>query len=238
MRYSIIFFILILFSCSSESKKEATTAMETLNCDEETAEAIKKIKSDSVQFVLINEFPRYKDELVEVLSELNIQLVLKTSMHGEGYCQKSIMDSVISQRFGSNFIAQIKNQSDSLFLESNRGSIFPEKQLDERPILAGNTNLNGQEVIIKRLNKNQFSNDSIELKSNIVNAPYFVVSFYVKVDGTSSNATITERNSTDGYGRLENIIMDEINRLNEWTPGNIRNERVSSEVEVAIAINE
>ncbi|WP_375579368.1 hypothetical protein ABWH96_20655 [Marivirga tractuosa] len=238
MRYTITFFILIIFGCSSKPNKEDVVDLEDAICEEEIEQAFKLLKKDTVQYVLINEIPRYERELRQVLSESNIQLELVASMHGEGYCQKSVMDSVINERFGSNYLMLIKNQADSLFLATNRGSVFPEQQLDERPLLATNPNFNGQEEIIKRLNKKTFAKDSIELISNIVNAPYFVVSFIVNKDGESSNAEITERNATDDYMELENVIINEINGLTDWTAGKIRNEIVSSKIEVAIAVND
>ena len=211
--------------------------MEDLICQEETKKAFELLRNDTVQLVLINELPRYEKELIEILNESKIQLVLVASIHDEGYCQKYVMDSAINERFGSNYLTQIKNQADSLFLASNRDSIFPEQQLDERPTLATNPSFNGQGEIIKRLNKKYFVKDSIELISNVVNAPYFVVSFNVNVNGVSSKASITERNSTEDYQELENLIVNEINGLTEWTAGKIRDESVSSRIDVAIAVN-
>lgn len=212
--------------------------LDDMMCNDETKEAIEFIKKDTLQLVLINDFPRYEKELSELLSQANIQLLLIASMHGEGTCLRAVMDSVINERFGSDFRMKIKDKADSLFFVSNKESIFPEQQLDKRPTLASNPDSNGQDEIIKRLNKKYLQLDSIQLRSNIVNAPYFVVRFTVAKDGTSSNAEIVERNSTHNFINLEKIIIDEINSLNEWKAGQIRNESVSSIMDVAIAVNE
>jgi hypothetical protein len=206
-------------------------------CYEETKEATELLNNDTVQLILINEFPPYEKELNKLLTESNVQLRLIASMHGEGSCLRAVMDSVINERFGSDFRTKILNEAGSLFLESNKDSIFQEQQLDKRPTLASNSGVNGQDEIIKRLNSKFSNDDTIELISNIVNSPYFKVKFKVSTDGTSSNAEIIERNSTDDFTELERIIINEINGLTDWTAGQIRNESVSSTIEIAIAVN-
>jgi len=237
MRYIIAFSILtILLGCSSKLEQEETVDSDDLICSYETTIAIELLKNDTLQFILINEFPRYERELNQLLIKSNIQLHLIGSMHGEGYCQKVVMDSVINERYGSEFRIKIENEADSLFLESNRDSIFSGQHLDKRPTLSSNSGANGQDEIIKILNQKHLLNDSLELISNVVEAPYFVVRFTVSKDGTSSNAKITERNSTSNYTYLEGIILNEINGLTNWSAGQIRNESVSSAIDVAIAV--
>lgn len=236
MKELITFLILIFFGCASDSKKEDFIDSQDWICNEEKEIAKELLKKDTIQFILINEFPRFEKELNELLRTSNIQLQIIGSMHGEGYCQKAMMDSVINERFGLEFETNIKNKADSLFLDSRRYSIFPEQQLDKQPTLALNPNTNGQDEIIKRLNKKNLKGDSIELISNIVNVPYFVVKFNVSKDGISSNAEIIERNSTSDFIYLEEIIVNEINGLTDWSAGQIRNENVSSVIDIAIAV--
>ncbi|HHC78420.1 MAG TPA: hypothetical protein ENK46_00955 [Flavobacteriia bacterium] len=239
MRYLILFFILILFSCSSKPEKRKDDNLEIIElddwiCNNEKKEALNLLKNDSVYFVLINEFPRYQKQLRKLLIKSNLQLEIIGSMHGEGFCLKAFMDSVINVRFGINFRKEIEDRADSLFLELNKGSIFAEKQLDKRPILASDTS--GQVEIIRRLNSKILNRDSVRLTSNIVNSPYFVVRFVVEKKGISRDAIIIERHTVEKFKNLEKLIINEINGLNGWSAGKIRNENVDSSIEVAIAI--
>lgn len=60
---------------------------------------------------------RYDDEMEEILNQYGIGYIewgLNCTMEQE--CYGYYMDSIISQRFGTGFIKQIKNRADSLFL--------------------------------------------------------------------------------------------------------------------------
>ncbi|MBP8238976.1 MAG: hypothetical protein KAX50_03400 [Saprospiraceae bacterium] len=78
---------------------------------------------------------RYDDEMEEILNAYGIEY-METGPNCtlEQECYGYYMDSIISQRFGKEFIQQIEQRADSLFLSRWRTKIYESWEIDTPPI--------------------------------------------------------------------------------------------------------
>lgn len=236
MKFLIPILTLITFGCSSP--KNQGQESESHNCNEERQTALENAKQQNLTYVLVNDFPRYALQLGQLLKSRNISLKTIGSFHGEGYCFKSTMDSLIARKHGVNFIKELENEADILFLDYNQGGIFLLNEVDSLPKLSSTKNLNFQEEIVDRLNNNPAIPDSINFVSNMIGNSYFELSFILSDRGEASNTEILEHNSTAAYTFLERHIINQINNSQNWTPAKIREQDISCSVNVSIAITQ
>lgn len=78
---------------------------------------------------------RYDDEMEEILNAYGIEY-METGPNCtlEQECYGYYMDSIISQRFGKEFIQQIEQRADSLFLSRWRTKVYESWEIDTPPI--------------------------------------------------------------------------------------------------------
>jgi hypothetical protein len=147
------------------------------------------------------------------------------------------MDSLIKIKLGDEFIGKLKSEADSLFFERRKAGTFDYYEVDTWALRKNSNYSLGGDFMINYLNSTIPPNAYFRFISNIIDRPYYLLEFTINKDGSTSNATIKERNNTEKFKNLEDIIVKEVNQVNDWIPATIRNQVVTAKFQMGVAID-
>ncbi|WP_170254851.1 hypothetical protein, partial [Phaeodactylibacter luteus] len=171
---------------------------------------------------------RYDDEMEEILKEYGIEYVeIGPNCTLEQECYGYYMDSIISQRFGKEFIKQIEQKADSLFLSRWKTKTYEYWDIDESPSYKGDA-----EVYIENRVKPPLNWDSIPMEFE---RQFIIVEVTISNKGNLDNWEFDEfynlKESNEQFlPELKSQISQIIKEMEEWTPGKLIGKDVNSKI--------
>jgi hypothetical protein len=232
MRVLVPIFILTIFSCIQNTANKRTMT----SCQDGTQEAIEDFKAGKILFIRNGFMPRY-DSVLSVLLYSN-RIKYSFDMFGHFYrdCYPSTMDSLITEKFGDNFVDKLELVADSLFFEERKNITFEYYEVDTWPMRKNSDDHLGGDFVINYLNEKLTPKSSFRFVSNIVDRPNYLIVFTVDKDGQTRNVEIVERNEIGKFQGTEELIVKEVAKIKEWTPATIRNQPVTAKFQMGVAI--
>lgn len=94
----------------------------------------------------------------------------------------------------------------------------------------------GGDFVINYLKEKLAAKSSFRFVSNIVDRPHYVIAFTVDKDGQTKNTEIKERNETEKFPGTEELIIQEVSKIKDWTPATIKNQPVTAKFQMGVAI--
>jgi len=172
---------------------------------------------------------RYDDEMEEILKEYGIKYVeTGPNCTLEQECYGYYMDSIISQRFGKEFIKQIEQRADSLFLSRWKTKTYESWDIDESPMYKEGD----AELYISRKIRFPNSWDTIPMKFE---RQYLMIDVYISNTGEMIKWEFDElynlKESNEQF--LPNIrrqIGEVLKRMHDWTPAKLNGKKVNSKI--------
>ena len=172
---------------------------------------------------------RYDDEMEEILKEYGIEYVeTGPNCTLEQECYGYYMDSIISQRFGKEFIKQIEQRADSLFLSRWKTKTYESWDIDEYPIFKEGD----AELYIER--KLRFPNnwDTIPMKFE---RQYLTIDVYISNTGEMIKWEFDElynlKESNEPFlPDIRRQIGQVLKRMHDWTPAKLNGKNVNSKI--------
>jgi hypothetical protein len=178
---------------------------------------------------------RYESELKDLLEQKGIKYSLDPFGHAYE-CYDLVMDSLIEVKFGRDFINKLKLVADSLFFEKRKKGTFDYTEVDTWALRKNSSDQLGEDFIINYLNEKLSPNSAFRFVSNTVDRPYYLIDFTVDKDGGTGGIEIKERNNTAKFEGAEEIILQELNKIKNWTPATIKSQPVTAKFQMGVAI--
>ncbi len=178
---------------------------------------------------------RYESELEDLLGQKGIKYSIDPFGHAYE-CYDLVMDSLIKVKFGDNFVDKLKLVADSLFFEKRKSGTFDYSEVDTWALRRNSGDQLGGDFVVNYLNEKLTSKSTFRFVSNTVDRSYFLIEFTVDKDGKTKNIEIKERNNTETFKGAEEIILDEITKITDWTPATIKNQPVTAKFQMGVAI--
>jgi hypothetical protein len=178
---------------------------------------------------------RYQSELEDLLRQKGIKYSIDPFGH-EYECYDLVMDSLIKIKFGDDFVDKLKLVADSLFFEKRKNGTFDYSEVDTWPLRKNSDDQLGGDFVINYLNEKLTPKSSFRFISNTVDRPYYLIEFTVDKDGETKNIEIKERNNTEKFNGTEEIILNEVGKIKDWTPATIKNRAVTAKFQMGVAI--
>lgn len=172
---------------------------------------------------------RYDDEMEEILNEYGIEYIeTGPNCTLEQECYGYYMDSIISQRFGKEFIKKIEQRADSLFLSRWKTKTYESWDIDEPPYYKeGNA-----EIYIKNRIRFPENWDTIPMKFE---RQFVTLDVYIDNNGKLINWEFHEfynlKESNEYFlPELKKQINKIIKKMIEWNPGKLSGKDVNSKI--------
>jgi hypothetical protein len=231
LRFALIILLcLSLFSCSSKKPDQRT-----ILCEDEKREATVDYEKGTLRFVNGQLSLRYESELKDLLKQNGIEYQI-AGPHGDDTCYGLVMDSLIKEKFGDNFIDKLELVADSLFFERNKNGVFDYSDVDTWPTRENSNDHLGGDFVIDYLNESLTPKASFRFVSNIVGRPHYLIEFTIGNDGRTKNVEIKQRHSTGKFPGTEELIVKEVSKIKDWIPATIRNQPVTARFQMGVAI--
>lgn len=170
---------------------------------------------------------RYDDEMEDILKEYGIQYKeTGPNCTLEQECYGYYMDSIINQRFGKEFIKQIEQRADSLFLSRWETKIYDSWNIDEPPYYKeGNA-----EIYIKQRIKFPENWDTIPMEFE---RQFVTVEVFIDNEGKLTKWEFHKLyNLKESNEKLLSEIRNQINqivkKMKQWIPGKLTDKDVNS----------
>jgi hypothetical protein len=230
MRFLLTISLLTFFSC--QQKHPDTGAL--TSCEIGRQKGLADYEKGILHYIN-GQSLRYGQELEDLLNQNGIKY--STDPFGHAYeCYDLVMDSLIKVKFGDNFVDNLKLVADSLFFEKRKDGPFDYYEVDTWALRKDNENQLGGDFIINYLNDKLTPKSTFKFVSNTGDRPYYLIEFTVDKDGETKNIEIKERNNTETFKGTEEIILQEIIKIKDWTPPTIRNQPVTAKFQMGVAI--
>jgi hypothetical protein len=230
MRLLLQILLFILSGCSLNNTETGTMT----SCQLGRKEGLNDYEKGILYF--INSEPlRYEPELKDLLIQNGIKYSIDPLGHGFE-CYDLVMDSLIKIKFGADFIDNLKSLADSLFFEKRKNESFDYFEVDTWALRRNSNLYLGGDFIINYLNEMLPQKSSFQFVSNIVGRSHFLIKFTIGKDGQTRDIEIIERNEVAKFAGIEEVIIKELSRLEDWTPATIRNQPVTATFIMGVAI--
>lgn len=172
---------------------------------------------------------RYDDEMEEILNEYGIEYKeTGPNCTLEQECYGYYMDSMITQKFGKDFIRQVEQKADSLFLSRWETKIYETWEIDELPFFKEGD----AEIYIKQRIKFPKNWDTIPMEFE---REFVTVDAFINNEGKLVNWEFHKlynlKKSNEKYlSEIRGQINQTIKKMNQWTPGKLIDKAVNSRI--------
>jgi len=172
---------------------------------------------------------RYDDEMEEILKEYGIEYVeTGPNCTLEQECYGFYMDSIISQRFGKDFIKQIEQRADSLFLSKWKTKTYESWDIDESPMFKEGD----AELYIERRIRFPINWDTIPMKFE---RQYLMIDVYINNNEKMTNWEFDElynlKESNEQFlSTIRRQIEQILKEMHNWTPAKLNRKKVNSKI--------
>lgn len=172
---------------------------------------------------------RYDDEMEEILKDYGIEYIeMGPNCTLEQECYGYYMDSIINQRFGQEFIKQIEQKADSLFLSKWKTKTYEHWDIDESPIFKEGD----AELYIEQ--KIRFPNnwDTIPMKFE---RQFLMVDVWINNEGKMINWEFDEyynlkESNKQFLPNIQRQVEQMLKKMIDWTPAKLNNKKVNSKI--------
>jgi len=198
-------------------------------CQKQIREAEKDYKNGKLvhQFYSVKR-DRFNEEFKEILNEYNIEYDYKGEYyHDVQECYGWYMDSVISEKFGENFIPNLKNKADSLYLARWETKTYYYVHLDQEPKYSEDYGF--ADLFIKKRIGLPSKWDTIPMRDE---RQYLAVMVTINRKGLLEDWEHENYNLKDSneqfYDELKKQIDTILRGMNTWEPGVLNGKEVTS----------
>lgn len=207
-------------------------------CKDQIAQAKRDIENDQLIFLDPAGWTiiRYDEEMADVLKNFNIDYeITGPNCTLELECYGYHMDSIIHNMHGANFINEVRQKADSLFLSKWRTKVYEYWDIDQSPIYS-------------EYSTEEFFEREIQFPIGWDTVPIKYQRQYLTVEITISNEGVVENWKHDEMSNikksneqfvpdLQRQIGNIISRMKVWKPGILNGKNVSSMVLVDIDLD-
>lgn len=217
-------------------------------CEYEREQAIKDLEAGHIYYVInfsMGEgLPRYEKELEQILKPYNVELnvnPVSCIVPNDGDCYKEFMDSTLTAKYGNDFSDIVEQRADNLFASKRHGKIYDYWEVDERPFISKDIINNTEDPFIDYLNATLDTIYEFRYISNCIGHSHFIIEYTVDNTGKASDGEIVMeefiRNETEETkAKLSQELLDKVNSMTIWTPGQLLDKDVSVRERRGIAL--
>jgi len=170
---------------------------------------------------------RYDDEMEEILNGYGIEYIdIGPNCTIMQECYAYYMDSIIVQRFGTNFIRQIEKRADSLFLSRWETKIYDSWDLDTKTVYKEGD----AEIHVEQKIKFPPSWDTIPMKFE---RQFVTLDVFINNEGKLTHWEFDDfynlkKTNERFLPEIKSQVRQIIVKMNEWHPGILMDKKVNS----------